>query len=89
MIRYILIFTAFLFHIGVIAQTTNGALFEKALNGDKKAQYILGMQYYHGNNEIKVDYAQAVYWFKKSAEQNYADAQVMIGYWQWQGSSRR
>ena len=80
MIRYILIFTAFLFHIGVIAQTTNGALFEKALNGDKKAQYILGMQYYHGNNEIKVDYAQAVYWFKKSAEQNYADAQVMIGY---------
>lgn len=47
-------------------------------NNDASAQYILGGIYYFGNGEPR-DYQQAVYWFKKSANQNLSAAQLMLG----------
>ena len=42
--------------------------------GDKIDQYNLGLCYYKGNGVTK-DYAQAVYWYRKAAEQGVAQAQ--------------
>lgn len=47
----------------------------KAKNGDKQAQYNMGVYYSQSG-----DYKQAVKWYKKSAEQNYAFAQHNLGY---------
>ena len=49
-----------------------------ASRGDKVAQHSLGICYYHGYGVTK-DYKQAVYWFTKSAIQEYVSAQVMLG----------
>ena len=42
---------------------------------DAKAQFELGDKYYDAKN-----YEQAVYWFRKAAEQRYADAQFNLGW---------
>lgn len=41
-----------------------------AENGDKVAQYNLGLCYYSGGG-VAQDYTQAIYWFSKAAEQRY------------------
>ena len=43
-------------------------------------QYMLGNEYYLGENGRTKDYVEAAKWFKKSAEQGYAKAQYSIGY---------
>ena len=43
------------------------------------AQCNLGYCYYYGRG-VEKDYTQAVYWYKKSAEQGYDEAQYHLGY---------
>ncbi|MDR1640347.1 MAG: protein kinase [Clostridiales bacterium] len=44
-----------------------------------KAQYNQGVNYQYGNG-VEQDYAMAVNWYLKSADQGYAPAQVSLGY---------
>ena len=46
--------------------------------GHAIAQYNLAMMYSNGES-VYVDYQQAVYWFKKSAKQDFAPAQYRLG----------
>ena len=46
--------------------------------GHAVAQYNLAMMYSNGES-VYVDYQQAVYWFRKSAEQKFAPAQYRLG----------
>ena len=48
--------------------------YEKAITGDASAQTSLGYEYTKQN-----DYAGAVYWWRKAAEQGYANAQFNLG----------
>ncbi|RJX32879.1 MAG: hypothetical protein C4525_09730, partial [Desulfarculus sp.] len=41
-------------------------------------QFNLGILYYHGRG-VPRDYKQALYWFRKAAEQGHADAQFNLG----------
>ena len=49
--------------------------YEKAITGDAAAQNSLGDEYYNSK-----DYASAVYWYRKAAEQGNARAQKNLGY---------
>ena len=48
-----------------------------AENGESDAQFRLGLMYHDGQN-VKKDYEQAAYWFKKSYEQGNAEAQFLL-----------
>jgi hypothetical protein len=52
----------------------------KAKQGDKDAQYNLGVVYQNGYLGQKRDEELAYKWFVKSAEQGYSDAQLNAGY---------
>ena len=41
--------------------------------------YNIGWDYYYGRNGKQTDYSEAVEWFRKAAEQGYADAQIYLG----------
>jgi TPR repeat protein len=45
---------------------------------DPQAQFNRGNEYWYGNG-VPQDYAQAANWFRKSAEQGYAEAQYHLG----------
>ena len=45
---------------------------------DVKAQYNLGNMYYRGEG-ISEDYAEALKWYRKSANQGFAKAHVNLG----------
>jgi TPR repeat protein len=51
---------------------------EKAEQGDKDAQYQLGLAYKTGEG-VTQDYSNALKWFQKAAEQGYAGAQHNMG----------
>ncbi|MDR1826947.1 MAG: SEL1-like repeat protein [Methylobacteriaceae bacterium] len=56
-----------------------------AKTGDAKAQHELGQIYYDGRDARRKyyqlpNYVEAANWFRKSAEQGYAPAQVSLGY---------
>ena len=53
--------------------------FTKANAGDAVAQYRLGNVYLYGTQFEKQDYAEAMKWFSKSAEQKYAPAEYQVG----------
>ena len=42
--------------------------------------YNIGWDYYYGRNGKQTDYSEALEWFRKAAEQGYADAQCNLGY---------
>jgi len=46
----------------------------KAVKGDAKAQYTLGFFYDNGTG-VEKDEKEAVKWYRKAAEQNFAEAQ--------------
>jgi TPR repeat protein len=48
--------------------------------GDAIAEHNLGTYYYFGRKGVPQNYAEALHWFRKSAEQGYARAQVGMGY---------
>ena len=41
--------------------------------------YQTGCNYYHGNNGVKIDYAEAIKWYRKAALMGHADAQNYLG----------
>ena len=51
---------------------------KKAFKGDAVAQHRLGKMYYDGDG-VPRNYAEAVYWWRKAAEQSDADAQFNLG----------
>lgn len=67
------------------AQNTNIATLKaKANNGDVVAQFNLGNAYSDGEG-VEQSHSQAVYWYRKAAEQGYAKAQFMLGYAYFEG----
>ncbi len=52
---------------------------KQALQGDKRAQYKLGVAYLRGN-EVKVNITESIKWFTKSAKQNYVKAAHKLGH---------
>ena len=50
-----------------------------AEKGEALAQIYLGNKYQHGKGEVTRDFAQAVYWYKKAADQDWATAQYDLG----------
>lgn len=52
---------------------------ERAANGDPDAQFTLGKNYEAGRGGLKVDYAEAARWYRKSAEQGNFYAQASLG----------
>ncbi len=51
---------------------------KKAKEGDATAQFNLGWMYYKGRGVTK-DFAQALYWYRKAAENWIAEAQKALG----------
>lgn len=51
----------------------------KAEKGDAQSQYDLGSAFIRGSLGVAKDEAEAVKWFRKAAEQNYAPAQHNLG----------
>lgn len=54
--------------------------YERAEQGDAKAQYIAGFYYYVGVGGVKEDRLKTVKWWLKSAKQGYETAQYMLGW---------
>lgn len=54
------------------------ALLAKAKAGDAEAQYQLGNAFNYGE-KVKRDYAQALIWYRKSAEQGNPDSEFQLG----------
>ena len=50
----------------------------KAEAGDAESQVELGLRYDKGEGVVK-DHAEAAKWYRKAAEQNYAEAQYNLG----------
>jgi len=57
------------------------ALLGPAEAGDAQAQFALGSHYFDGRG-VAQDYGQALAWYRKSADQNYAPALNQLGYMQ-------
>src|SRR5438876_304360 len=56
-----------------------GDIKAKAEMGDRQSEYQLGVRYYKGH-DVGKDFAEAVNWFRKAAEQNHANAQFNLGF---------
>lgn len=52
---------------------------EAAQQGDARSQFNLGLRYAHGQGGVSQDHAAAMKWFRRAAEQGFADAFVAIG----------
>ena len=50
-----------------------------ALQGNMKAEYMLGNIYYYGDHDLPRNYNKAVFWNRKSAMQGYANAENLLG----------
>ena len=46
---------------------------------EAEANYAAGNNYYNGANGVAQDYAEAAKWYRKAADQGYAEAQCMLG----------
>ena len=55
---------------GYITKTPLDELKEKAENGDRQSQYVLGLLYLHGDSAKKVskNYSEALRWMRRAAE---------------------
>jgi len=53
-------------------------LIKAAEQGQIRAQYLVGLMYYHGEGAVQ-SFAAAEKWFRKSADQGEAEAQYMLG----------
>ncbi len=51
----------------------------KAIKGNKNAQFVVGMLFLHETSIMKVDSEKAVAWFKKAADNNSCEAQYILG----------
>ncbi len=59
-------------------ETVDPQVVEEAKAGDMVAQYKLGYDYYLGKG-VALDFTQAAIWWRKAADQGYADAQNNLG----------
>lgn len=57
----------------------NGELLQKANLGDARSQYLVGNVYYYGTGSKNPNYAEALEWFYKASDQDYAPAQYQVG----------
>ena len=69
--------TIFVSHV-YSAEENSDFLLNSALNGDAKAQYLLGREMYD-KEYLNKNYKDASDWFRRSAEQQNIDAQFMLG----------
>ncbi len=67
------------FTLGLTAPGWAGLDEAEAAQGNAKAQSYLGLMYYDGWG-VPQDYAEAVKWWRKAAEQGYGEAQFNLGY---------
>jgi len=78
---------ALLFTLASSAQPPDGKparplrerLLERALQGDRDAQFDLGKNYETGRIGLKKDFGEAEYWYRKAAEQGEPFAQASLG----------
>lgn len=63
-----------------IKKKNTASITELAEAGNVHAQRIVGMIYEKGNEEIDADIEKAKSWYEKSAAQNDADSQYLIGF---------
>lgn len=71
-------FLAFL-PVAATAQTPDfEAIYVRAVMGDEKAQFVLGLMYSVGEGVEEND-QEAIKWYRLAAEQGYADAQNNLG----------
>ena len=61
--------------------TAAGELKPFAKSGDVNAQFAMGWMYLHGaiNTEIETDAIEAMYWFRKAADQGDDQSQLILG----------
>jgi TPR repeat protein len=52
---------------------------QAAMSGDTRAQLTMGYAYEHSDYGLPQDYAEAVKWYRKAAEQNNGKAQLNLG----------
>ena len=57
---------------------------QRAEQGDAQAEYQLGSFYRTGTN-VRLDYQQALKWYRRAAERNYPDAEFALGFMYEQG----
>src|SRR6266496_1755078 len=71
------------FHIRAQESEADRTLFKeikaKAEKGDSESQLRLGAAFFFGHLGVEEDHAQAVKWYRKAADQNYAPAQSNLG----------
>jgi len=83
MIRRIIVYLSVCLVISACATTPmtlrdkSNSTIEKAINGDANAQNDLGCMYYKGQG-VKLDYQEAVNWYRKAAEQGGVEAQEQV-----------
>ena len=52
----------------------------EAKSGNRDAQFNVGLFYHTGKAGVKKDYQQAIYWYRKAADQGQINAQGNLGY---------
>ena len=62
----------------IILWGINGTTEWKANFGNPKAQNVMGVRYEYGDGRVQ-DYAKAVYWYTKAAEQGNSEGQYILG----------
>lgn len=78
--RFFLLMSFFAIAISAIAQTDYEKYIDAAKNGDAKAQYEIALCYRNGKG-VKYNRSKAIEWLKKAADQDYADAQGLLGHY--------
>jgi len=73
--KYFMLLLVIIAGITFICSEIKPAVIQKAKNGDKIAQYMVGNDYYRNGNK-----EEAIKWFRKSAEQGYCHAQFYLAY---------
>jgi TPR repeat protein len=78
-------FSVFALVVAVAAQApapTQGddlpSICQQAAAGNAQAEFALGNRYFRGV-DVAQDYAQALFWYRKSADQGFAPAQNQLG----------
>ena len=74
--------TAYANGVGVEKNVTQAALLyeQAALKGHRESQYMMGVMISNGQAGFSADWKAAIPYFQKSAEQNLAVAEYMMGY---------
>jgi TPR repeat protein len=82
-VRFFPLWVVLALALGIFASPARGkgidpALLSKANAGNAEAQYQLGNAYNYGD-KVRQDYAQALIWYRRGAEQGNADSQFQLG----------